>query len=342
MPEKQNHYNQQAYEAARDIFDRYKEKTNLSNDQRKLMKRALDRLIFNEHDPLIKNMWRYNQAEYCVEDKDYQKALKLLDDIVKNGGLAGTDEMRDYITQCLSDEQAEPSTPQEAESSAAEKDAWAIYREYLNDDSPDEESVFMAEEALDYLIRHTHDEFNRNVARYNLASLFNRTHEFEQAVRLLRTIEQNGDLPLSSELLAEIYLFADEGTQDEEKAFEILENLPQGLNRNLLLFHALQRSQDGLDLKKAIDLIGPVLQKAKENRLQHPLWAAETQLYAAQIDYLGYQDIREARQSLEAARELAQLIPEKEKKTPRAEHLLEEIDVLADQLENFQSALLAE
>lgn len=70
---------------------------------------------------------------------------------------------------------------------------WKIYREYLMRSNPDDATVFMAEEALQAMINGYDDEFNRNVARYNLVCIYIRSKKYDLARELIQQIQKSRD-----------------------------------------------------------------------------------------------------------------------------------------------------
>lgn len=74
------------------------------------------------------------------------------------------------------------------------EEAWELYREYLEAKKPTEEQTFLAQEALDVLIRYGFDDFDKNVARYNLACIYIDIRRYDLAEKLLLEIQEHGGL----------------------------------------------------------------------------------------------------------------------------------------------------
>lgn len=109
------------------------------------------------------------------------------------------------------------------------EEAWKLYREYLEAKEPTEEQTFLAQEALDVLIQYGFDDFDKNVARYNLACIYIDIRRYDLAEKLLLEIQEHGGLSGSEELLADIYQFGDAQVRDPQKAEAILQKLDDEL-----------------------------------------------------------------------------------------------------------------
>ncbi len=91
---------------------------------------------------------------------------------------------------------------------------WKLYRQYLGDPHPDEETIFLAEESLKAMIDGYYDEFDRQVARYNLADIYIKTGHFDLARTLIREIQNSSD-PLDVDGLLRDLKIAEEGRYEQ-------------------------------------------------------------------------------------------------------------------------------
>lgn len=93
---------------------------------------------------------------------------------------------------------------------------WKIYREYLMCSNPDDDTVFMAEEALQAMIDGYDDEFNRNVARYNLADIYICSKKYDLARELIQQIQESRDPLDVADLIDDLRISEKNQYLDEE------------------------------------------------------------------------------------------------------------------------------
>lgn len=214
------------------------------------------------------------------------------------------------------------SSPKEQKlQTSALDEAWSLYKQYQNEEYPDEGQTFMAEEALRYLIDYDFFDDDKDIHRYNLAYLYVEMGRLDLAVKLLQENYKQTRDRLSAELLAEIYLFGDAQVRDPEKALVLLKNIPESIKRNVLYFDALNASEQGIGLNQAIDLLESVYSNAHDNINYRPLECADFFYHAALLDWDGFHQLDQAQDHLDLALECLEKAPVREKNSKLKKHI---------------------
>ncbi len=211
------------------------------------------------------------------------------------------------------------------------QEAWSLYREYSQAEQPDAAQIFMAEEALSWLVLVERDPFERGVHRYNLAGLYEEINRFDLAEKqLLLKLDDDPDEMTRTEL-ARLYLYGDASMRDAHKAYSLLESSRPGIERNLLLLEARLRMEEQMEVHEAIELIEPIMESAQNNREYHPLWAAEAQYRAHEID-LVFSNRSRAIERIEDALDDLMLASPRDRMHPLHRHISQRILRAADAL----------
>lgn len=211
------------------------------------------------------------------------------------------------------------------------QEAWSLYQEYYRAEQPDEAQIFMAEEALSWLVSAERNPFERGVHRYNLAGLYEEISRFDLAEKqLLLKLDDDPDDMTRTEL-ARLYLFGDAFMRDAHKAHALLMASRPGVERNLLLLEARMRLEEQMEVREAIRLIEPIMESAQDNREYHPLLAAEVQYRAHEID-LVFSNRSRAIERIEEALDCLMLADSRDRTHPLHRHISQRILRAADAL----------